>query len=156
VVVGAVPEGVEDGLARRFAGDGVILEQRRVRLLLQWRVQSTDGDNESRGFLQCKSACRMLTLRLLSGVLGAPHHARAGERVPAKTDAVCVLDLTPLVLECLEVCHAVRAVRAVRVVRVLRGGGGYLVEGNEGAHNSVATGRGCASGGRAVLDKVEQ
>lgn len=64
----AIPEGVEDGLARRFAGDGVILEQWGVGLLLQWCVQSTDGDDEPRRFLECKSACWMLTMRLYGGV----------------------------------------------------------------------------------------
>jgi hypothetical protein len=34
-----------------------------------------------------------------------PYHARAGERVPAKTDAISVLDVTPLVLERLKVGH---------------------------------------------------
>lgn len=111
----ALPEGVEDGLARRFARDRVILEKRSVGLLLQWRIESTDGDNEPRGFLQDRSAFCMLAMRLLSGVCESPYHAGAGQGVPTQANTVCILDLTPLVLECLEVCHAVRC---------LRGGGG--------------------------------
>lgn len=38
IAVYALPEGVQDGLARRFAGNRIILEQRSVGLLLQWRV----------------------------------------------------------------------------------------------------------------------
>jgi hypothetical protein len=33
------------------------------------------------------------------------HHARAGECVPAETDAITILDLAPLVLESFEVGH---------------------------------------------------
>ena len=51
VHVGALPEGVEDGLARRLASNGVILQERSVRLLLQGRVESSDGDNQPRCFL---------------------------------------------------------------------------------------------------------
>lgn len=114
-VVWSLPEGVENGLAGRFAGDGVILEQRSIGLLLQWRVESTDWDNKARGFLFHRSACCVLTMRLLSGVCGGPYHARAGQRVPTQANAICVLDLTPLVFECLKVCH---------VARCLRGDGG--------------------------------
>lgn len=37
-----------------------------------------------------------------------PYHARAGQRVPGEADAICVLDLAPLILQCREVCHAGR------------------------------------------------
>jgi hypothetical protein len=35
------------------------------------------------------------------------YHARAGERVPAEADAIPVLDIAPLVLQCLKVGHLV-------------------------------------------------
>lgn len=37
---------------------------------------------------------------------GLPYHARAGQRVPTEANAICVLNLAPLVLESLEVCHS--------------------------------------------------
>ena len=65
---------------------------------------------------------------------GGPYHARAGQRVPTEADAICVLNLAPLILESLEVCH---------VGRYLCGGGGGGVwamfrGGERGAHNSMA------------------
>lgn len=64
---------------------------------------------------------------------GGPYHARAGQRVPTEADAICVLNLAPLILESLEVCH---------VGRCLCGGGGGVWAmfrgGERGAHNSMA------------------
>jgi hypothetical protein len=55
---GIIPEGVENGLAGRFAGDGLILQQRRVGLLLERRVEGSDGHHEARCFLGDVS-CRL-------------------------------------------------------------------------------------------------
>ena len=44
-------------------------------------------------------------MRLWSGECGRPYHARAGQGVPTEADAICVLDLAPLVLQCFEVRH---------------------------------------------------
>jgi hypothetical protein len=52
-----IPEGVEDGLAGSPADNGLILKQRRVRLLLQRGVEGANGDHEARGFLREGSAC---------------------------------------------------------------------------------------------------
>jgi len=66
-------EGVQDGATGLLARNGLILKQRRVGLLLEWCVESSDGDNESRGF-----------------------HARRGKGVPTQSDTVLVLDIAPL------------------------------------------------------------
>jgi hypothetical protein len=49
-----LPEGVQDSTTWLLARDGLILEQRRVGLLLEWCVESSDRDDESRGFLLAK------------------------------------------------------------------------------------------------------
>ena len=57
----------------------------------------------------------MLCVDIERCTAGVPYHARAGQRVPTEANAICVLNLAPLVLERLEVCHSRSC---------LRGGGG--------------------------------
>lgn len=44
-------EGIQYGAAGLLAGDGLHLEERRIRLLFERRVEGTDGDDEPRRFL---------------------------------------------------------------------------------------------------------
>jgi hypothetical protein len=46
-----LPEWIQNRSARRFADDGLELQQGRVGLLLQRCVESTDRDDETRSFL---------------------------------------------------------------------------------------------------------
>ena len=57
---------------------------------------------------------------------GGPYHARAGQRVPTEANAICVLDLAPLVLKSLEICHVGRYLYAAAAVVF----GRCFVEGN--------------------------
>jgi hypothetical protein len=59
-----------------------------------------------------------------------PYHARAGKRVPAEADTIAVLDITPLVLQCLKVGHFVLLL--VLWLRSWSSEGGGIV----GAHSS--------------------
>ena len=77
---GHLPVGVEHRSARLLASDGLELQQRRLWLLLQRRVESADRDHETGSF-----------------------HPRAGKHVPAQANAVPVLDLAPLLLKSLVV-----------------------------------------------------
>jgi hypothetical protein len=126
-----LPEGVEDGLARRFAGNGVILEQRSVCLLFQRRVEGTDGNNQSRRFLHFRSACCMSTMRLLSGECG---------RTMRELGSVFQLRRTPSVssiwLHWSFNASKSAILGGVYAVEVF---GRCLVEGNEGAHNSIVS-----------------
>lgn len=74
---------------------------------------------------------------------GVPYHARAGQRVPTEADAICVLNLTPLVLESLEVGH---------VGRCLRGGGGGVWAMSRGGERGRPQfdGEGLAVGSRGI------
>jgi hypothetical protein len=75
-----VPEGVQYGAAGLLATDGLELQERRVWLLLQRCVESTNGHDEARGF-----------------------HARAWKDIPAEADTIAVLYLAPLLLQSLVV-----------------------------------------------------
>jgi hypothetical protein len=63
-----LPEGVQDSAAGLLARDGLILEQRRVGLFLEWCVESSDGDDESRGFLYGGAVRQSLVCRWTDGV----------------------------------------------------------------------------------------
>lgn len=52
-----VPEGVQDGAAWRLAGHRLVLQQRRIDLLLEGRVEGADGDCNA-----CVSRCRIHVL----------------------------------------------------------------------------------------------
>jgi hypothetical protein len=51
----------------------------------------------------CSSGQRSVT----SALAGVSYHARAGKRVPTEADAISVLDIAPLILQCLKVGHVV-------------------------------------------------
>jgi hypothetical protein len=51
-----LPERVEHTLAGRSANNGLVLQQRGVRLLLERRIEGADGHDEARSFLQLWSA----------------------------------------------------------------------------------------------------
>ena len=94
-----LPEGVQDGAARLFAGDGLELQQGRLGLLLQGGVDRADRNNQPRGLLRERSD-EATTEKQEDR---ATNHARAGKHIPTQPDAIAVLHLTPLVLKSLVV-----------------------------------------------------
>lgn len=98
---GRIPVEVQHAHTRRPASHGLVLKQRHVRLLFQRRIQRADGHHQTRGFLELLLACHS------SVDPCGLYHARAGEGIPAQADAIAVLNVAPLVLESLKVCHLV-------------------------------------------------
>ena len=91
-----LPEGIQDGAAGLFAGDGLELQQGSLGLLLQGRVECADGNNKPRGLLY-EISDEATAERHWGG--RATDHARAGKHIPTQSDAIAILHLAPLVLE---------------------------------------------------------
>ena len=108
---------VQHGSAGLLASDGLILEQWVVGLLLQRCVHGGNRNDQAGCFLYQVSVDDAVKVRV-----DITNHTSAGEGVPAESDSIAVLHITPLILQRLEI-HVVGRCSGSRCVDQEEGGG---------------------------------